>query len=68
MSDRQDRLRAELWESTHKEIFDKMMKEYREMDANLKVFIGSPEEYKILEAKRDSLFQAAEHFFMKFHE
>ena len=68
MSQRQELLRAELWEEVHKHDFEKQKEALQKLKNEIDLLPDDSEERKIKQAKYDNDYAAAEDFFMKFHE
>lgn len=68
MSQRQEQLRARMWEEDHKYGHEESIRKLQAMKARLDVMDQDSDEYKMLKAKYDSDYQSAEDFFMKFCE
>lgn len=68
MSQAQERRRAEAWESNNKEIHERHVADLQMMKKRLDSLDPGSDEHKALKADYDKQYQAAEAFFMKYHE
>lgn len=68
MSQAQERRRAEVWESQHKESHERSISELRELKKQIDSMNQSSDAYKALKATYDSQYAAAEAFFVKYYE
>ena len=68
MSIRQEKMKAQMWESTHKEEHEKDIKKLQTLKAELAVLKEGTPEYNLKKEDYDKKYSSAESFYMKFSD